>query len=377
MDIRRAWNDRDAEFEAGWQRISGRVKNGDKVEVEKAWSAVIPFQRPRGSTAYLPGRGDIVLGVLPFYDFLYIPIAFEITKENDFRRLYGIDTRYFLDLVEAGKIIPVFPAISNLYSEFIARQIWGYLEVKRLNYLSAHQINSLCVAFQSISGVMLPWTDQSKDLWWTEMMIMASALNGRLVANFPSDPSKFVASKTEFDNLPQDVRSHLGLVDAKKLSFITHSLSISFSNQIPSSKYVEIFNSKTTSVVRGLFENVATLEEAGGEKILDLCKQYNDRIEALAKSKGYKFAKLASDLFTKHILAVSLGVAGEAIGGFLPGVAGLIVGEVAQKLSGSAESKLGKQMGSASRSLSRLISSWLGKDSDIVHLCLTKKSLLR
>jgi hypothetical protein len=140
---------------------------------------------------------------------------------------------------------------------------------------------------------------------------------------------------------------------------------------------MEIFNSKTTSLVRGLFENVATLEEAGGEKILKLCKQYNDRIEALAKSKGYKFAKLASDLFTKHILAVSLGVAGEAIGGFLPGVAGLIAGEVAQKIAGSTESKIGKQIGSASRSLTRLISNWLGKDSDIVHLCLTKKSLLR
>jgi hypothetical protein len=43
MDIRRAWKDRDAEFEDGWQRISRWVKNGDKVEVEKAWSAVIPF----------------------------------------------------------------------------------------------------------------------------------------------------------------------------------------------------------------------------------------------------------------------------------------------------------------------------------------------
>jgi len=325
----------------------------------------------------LPGRGDVVLGVLPFYDFLYVPIAFEMKRENDFKRLYGIDTRYFLDLVEAGKIIPVFPAISNLYSEFIARQIWSYLEVKHLNYLSAHQINSLCIAFQSISGVMHPLTNKSKDPWWTEMMIKASSLNGRLVADFPADPSKFVASRTEFNNLPQDVRSHLGLIDAKKLSFITHLLSISFSNQIPSSKYMEIFNSKTTSLVRGLFENVATLEEAGGEKILKLCKQYNDRIEALAKSKGYKFAKLASDLFTKHILAVSLGVAGEAIGGFLPGVAGLIAGEVAQKIAGSTESKIGKQIGSASRSLTRLISNWLGKDSDIVHLCLTKKSLLR
>jgi hypothetical protein len=181
----------------------------------------------------------------------------------------------------------------------------------------------------------------------------------------------------EFDKLPRGITPHLGLIDAKKLSFITGSLSISFSNQIPPSEYVEIFNSKTTLLVRGLFENIATLEEAGAEKILEVCKQYNDRIEALAKSRVYKVSKLTSDLFTKHILTVSLGVAGGAMGSLIPGVAGLVAAGVEQELSDLIESKLGKQMGSASRSLTRLISGWLGEDSDIVHLFLIKKSLLR
>lgn len=147
MDIRRTWAARDADFEATWQTILSRAQQRNKVTTGEAWSAAISFQRPTGSTGYLASGTDIILGVLPFYDLLYVPISFHIKDEDDFRRGYGIDTGYFLDLAEARRVIPVFPAMSNLYPNFVVNRIWSYLEVRRLRCLLAPQINTLCVAF--------------------------------------------------------------------------------------------------------------------------------------------------------------------------------------------------------------------------------------
>jgi hypothetical protein len=375
MNIRKIWNNRDVDYEVVWQTIFSRVQQGDKVEPAEIWSTAISFPHPSGLIGYLPIRGNVILGILPFYKLLYVPIAFGINDENEFRQTYGIDTRYFLDLVEAGKVVPIFPATSDLYSDFVADEIWSYLEVRRLSHLLAWQINALCVAFQSVSGVMLPWSEPNKDPWWTEMMIKASALDGRLIADFPSDPAKFSASRTDFDKLPSEIKSYTGLLDAEKLAFIARTLSISFSNRISPSNYVEILNNKITRTLQLLFESTAKIEEAGGKTILELCKEYNDQIEDLSKSKAYKLSKLISDLFTKHILAISLGVVAGALVSPLPGLVGLIVGEVAQKLSATAKSKIGKATALGAQSLTSMIARWLGKDSDLVHLCLAREAL--
>lgn len=374
MDVRGKWATKDAAFKSNWQSIFSRIQQGEKVDVTDVWSE-ISFPRLSGITGYLPGSGKFLLGVLPFYDFLYVPISFKIGTHTDFKRLYGIDTHYFLELVDAGKVIPVFPATSDLYSPYVGKEIWGYLEVKQLRHLLAWQLHALAVAFQSVSGIMLPWDDTSKDPWWTEMLINASALGGRLIADFPTDPVRFVKSRIDFEKLPSEVNSIRGIFDAEKMDFIAKALSLSFSNRISPSQYVEILNSKSTETLRRLFENSTKLEEVDGKTILSLCKGYNSQIENLSKSKGYKLSKLTSDLFTKHILAISLGMVAGSVAGSLPGVAGLIVGEAAQKLAAASESKAGKLIKSGSRTLTRILAGWLGKDSNLIHLCSIREAL--
>ncbi len=78
MDFRRAWAVKDAESQAVWQTVVSEAEKGGRLETARAWSAAIPFEQPSGSTGYLPGRGDVILGVLPFYDFLYFPISMYI-----------------------------------------------------------------------------------------------------------------------------------------------------------------------------------------------------------------------------------------------------------------------------------------------------------
>ena len=375
MDIRRTWAEKEAEPKAAWEVIVSRAQEGDKVGVDEAWSSTMPFKRPGGSTGYLPGRMDFLLGILPFYDFLYVPISYDIVDEHDFQRWYGIDTHYFLDLTEASKVIPVLPATSNLYPDFIRRKIWSYLEVKNLRYLLAWQVNALSVAFQSTSKIMLPWDEPVKDPWWTEMMIKASALGGRLIADFPTDAGKFAASKADFEKLPSEIKSYASPIDSKKLDFIAHTLSLTFSPSIPSSKYIDIMDTRTTQALRRLFESSSTLQQASGEKILELCKQYNNQIDDLARSKGYKFARVTSDLFTKHILAISFGLAAGAAGGTVPGLAGLIAGEVAQKLADGIEQKSGRLMTRGAQPMTRVLGKLLGKDSNLVHLCLAREAL--
>lgn len=375
MDIRRAWTGRETELKASYEAILSRAEEGEKVSVDEAWAATIPFERPRKSTGYLPGRGDIVLGVLPFYDFLYVPISYQIIDEDDFRRGYGIDTSYFLDLTEAGKLVPVFPATSDLYPDFVRNKIWSYLEVQCLTYLSAWQLNAISVAFQSASGVMLPWDQPTKDPWWTEMMIKASALDSRLIADFPRDPAKFAASRADFDRLPPEIKSNVSPLDSEKLDYIAHTLSMSLCPSIPASKYIEILDGRTTQVLRNLLESATTLERVSGERILELCKQYNNQIEDVARSKGYKLARVASDLFTKHVLAISLGIAAGAVGGLVPGLAGLIVGEVTLKLAGATDQKSDKLRKRTARTMTQALAKLLGKDSDLVHLCLAREAL--
>lgn len=377
MDIRKKWIDREKELLAIYERVAFAVRENYKIPIETAWNAAIPFSRPIGITGYLAGRGDTVLGVLPFYDFLYVPINFTIKNNNEFRQFYGIDTQYFCELIESHKIIPVFHAGSELYSDFIVKQIWSYLEVNNLQHLSCWQLNAIGVASQSISKIMLPWKDPSKDPWWTEMMIKASALKGRLIGPFPEDPTKFSSSLEEFNRLPIEIKSALSPLSTEKLDLISRMLSLSFSPSIPPSKYIEILDIKTTQALRRLFESAASLEGASSGEILELCKQYNNQIEEVTRSKGYKFAKVTSDLFTKHLLAVSFGIAGGIVGGPVPGLGGLIIGEVVQQVREFTEHKLGETIERGAKSHTAILSKLLGKDSELVHLCLVREAIQR
>jgi hypothetical protein len=346
------------EADADYHRaqIRSRIEAGERIDDREAWSQAIDFPKPVGTTAYLAGPVDALLGVLPFYDFLYVPVLSGylhelIDDEDDFRSYYGIDTRCFLDLVEAGKIIPVFDDSVSRYSDFIVKQIWGYLAENNLHHMLFWQLSAIGVAFQSRSQIMLPWNDPDKSVWWTEMMINACALDGRVIARYPSNISGFIASRSDFDRLYAGGSPRVAL-DAETLDYIARCLSLSYSSQIPVSKYLDVLDSKTGWTLRKLFESAASLDQAKGDGILDMVAQYNALVDELAKSGSFRLARVASDLFTKHILSVSLAVAGGVIGGGpLPGMAGLIVGAVADKVIEQVEIKAESPMRSAKMGL--------------------------
>lgn len=138
---------------------------------------------------------------------------------------------------------------------------------------------------------------------------------------------------------------------------------------------MEILDTKITQTLRRLFEGTATLERSNKETIVEVCREYNNQIEELCQSMGYKISKTISDLFTKHIFAVSLGVFGVFSGNFAPGLASLIIGKVTQKIVESVSTKVSNLTDKASKSLTHVLTELLGKDSDLIHLCITREAL--
>lgn len=184
------WKKYEENTESVFSKICSKVKSGGEVSISEAWQESIQFQRPTGSVGYFASQGEDLLGVLPFYDILYVPITFRYRNENEFREWFSMDTFYFLDLVESGKIIPIFLPMSD--SNFAIKKIWTYCESKQLKYLSFHQLATICVAFQSISKILLPTIKEVpfKDRGVTSAMIKASALNGRAIGDMPEDPRR-------------------------------------------------------------------------------------------------------------------------------------------------------------------------------------------
>jgi len=364
------------DYESFWSLIVRRVREGEIISAENVWDKLIAFDKPKGITAYNCGSGNVALGILPFYDFIYSPISMDIYDENDFVKVYGFNTAYFLDLCVAGKIIPVFHADSTLYSDFIINELWSILESKNLKYLLAHQINSLCIAFQSSSKILLPWEDKEKDPWWTEMMIKSSALNGKVIAGFPKDIKKFLKKKSDFDKIPSEIRKSLNFLDGEKLNFISRAIGLAYSNNIPSSKYLEIFDSKLSQNLRNVFEEKTTLINSDKDNLIDICKNYNKQIEDITKSSGFKAMRIISDIFSKHILTISLGLLGTSLGGnIVPGLAGLVAGEVISKSIDEVKNKLDEFGKKTSRTLTENIFYLLGKDSNLIHLVLKKEQV--
>ena len=113
------------DYESSWSLIARRAHEGEIISAEDVWDKIIAFDKPKGITAYNCVSGDVALGILPFYDFLYSAISMDIYNENDFVNFYGFSSEYFLDLCVADKIIPVFHADSKLYSDFIINEEMG------------------------------------------------------------------------------------------------------------------------------------------------------------------------------------------------------------------------------------------------------------
>lgn len=98
----------------------------------------------------------------------------------------------------------------------------------------------------------------------------------------------------------------LSPLDSNKLTQIASVLGLSFSPNIPSLKFMEILDTKITQTLRRLFEGTATLERSNKETIVEVCREYNNQIEELCQSMGYKISKTISDLYNASFILTPL-----------------------------------------------------------------------
>jgi hypothetical protein len=375
-----SWAREDDVAQRAWQSVLDGAQAGSGVDVQETWEEVVPFDRPQGSTGYAAtSTDDSLLGLLPFYDYLYVPISTSIVDEVTFTSQYGIGSEFFIDLAEAGRVVPVFHASHVLYSPFVARDLWAVLEARGVNYLLAGHINALAVSFQSTSGLMMPWEDKSRDPWWTEMLVKASALQGRLLANPPSNAQRFLGSLADFRRLRARLEATPYAIEGQKLTYVSKALGLNYPHSDPPIEdYLKVLDSRTTRTLRRLFESPASLGPADGPDepvdLVSICKGYNEQIEALEATGSYKFLRLTSDLFSKHLWTLLISIGATAVGTPLTGLTGLIASGVAQKAAATLQKDIESDT-AAQRSLMGTLSEILGHDSSLVHLCLAREAI--
>jgi hypothetical protein len=107
---------------------------------------------------------------------------------------------------------------------------------------------------------------------------------------------------------------------------------------------------------------------------VSICKRYNEQIEALAATRSYRLLRLTSDLFSKHLWTLLIGIGATAAGTPLTGLAGLIASGVAQKVAATLQKDIESDT-AAQRSLMGTLAEILGHDSSLVHLCLTREAI--
>jgi hypothetical protein len=209
------------------------------------------------------------------------------------------------------------------------------------------------------------------------MLIKASILQGRLLANAPSNTQRFLGSLADFSRLRTRLEATDYAIDGQQLTYVSKALGLNYMpGSVSITDYLNVLDSSTTHTLRRLFESSTSIESANPADLIDICTSYNEQIEALAALSSYRLLRLTSDFFSKHLWTLLIGIGATAAGGPLTGLAGLIVGGVVNEVAATLQKGIESDT-AAQRSLMRTLAATLGHDSSLVHLCLARDAIRR